>query len=337
MAASTLVFLTPTAGLVGLAFILPLAAFVAREVRSARVRSGVGLTSPTIRSRVLRPFGLVLVAALVAATAAQPALRDVGGGDMRTDAEIYLTFDVSRSMEAASTRDGDQRLERALHLARKAHSALRDVPTGVSTITTRMMPLLFPIMDDRGVSAVLDHSVAILQPPPTPLSAPRASQLGAISYAAHRTYFSRTARRRALVVFSDLDSDFFGLSGTLAGLRRARIEPFLVRVARPGEKIFDSEGRPAPYRSVSTLAVVSLRHAGWHAYEEREIERAISDIGSYLGEGPTKPSGVIEAQRALAPLLALAALAVVFALIAPSLLAGLAPNATRQPARRPSG
>jgi hypothetical protein len=184
---------------------------------------------------------------------------------------------------------------------------------------------------------VLDHSVAILQPPPTPLSAPRASQLGAISYAAHRTYFSRTARRRALVVFSDLDSDFFGLSGTLAGLRRARIEPFLVRVARPGEKIFDSEGRPAQYRSVSTLAVVSLRHAGWHAYEEREIERAISDIGSYLGEGPSKPNGVIEAQRTLAPLLALAALAVVFALIAPSLLAGLAPNATRQPARRPSG
>ena len=333
MAASTLVFLTPQAGLVGLAFLLPLGALVARELRSARVRRGLELTAPSPGRRLLRPLGLALVAALVAVTATQPALRDTGGDRMRTDAEVYLTFDVSRSMLAASTPDGDQRLERSLGLARQVHGALRNVPTGVATITTRMMPLLFPIMDQRGVSAVLDHSVAIMQPPPTPISAPRASQIGAITLAAHRTYFSPTARRRALIVFSDFDTDFFGLSGTLAALRRSRIEPFLVRVATPGERIFDAAGRPEPYRSASTLAVDSLRRAGWHAYEERQIAQAITDIQRELGEGPTRPSGVIEAQRTLAPYVALGALALVLALVAPSLLAGLRQATPRRKGR----
>jgi hypothetical protein len=323
VAASTLVFLTPTAGLVGLAFVLPLVALAAREARATRVRRGLGLASPALGRRILRPLGLALVGLLVAATAAQPALRDVGGARMRADAEIYLTFDVSRSMLASTAPQGERRLERALGLARQVHSELRDVPTGVATLTTRMMPLLFPIMDERGVAAVLDHSVTVMQPPPTRLSAPRASQLGAITLAAHRTYFSRSARKRALVVFSDLDTDFFGVDGTLTALRRSRIEPFLVRVAVPGEQILDAAGRPESYRSVSTLAVISLRQAGWKAYEERHIDRTISDLQRYLGTGPTRPSGVVEAQRSLAPFLALAALAAVLALTAPSLLAGL--------------
>ncbi|HEY7380687.1 MAG TPA: hypothetical protein VH572_05715 [Gaiella sp.] len=333
MTASTLVFLTPWAGLVGLAFVLPLAALVAREIRSGRIRRALGLAPPGRARLLLRPLGIALVALLVSATAAQPALRDMSGDRMRTDAEIYLTFDVSRSMLASSTPAGKRRLDRALDLGRQLHASLRDVPTGVATLTTRMMPLLFPIRDERGVSTVLDHSVTIMQPPPTPISAPRASQLGAINLAAHRTYFSRTARKRALVVFGDLDTDFFGATGTLALLRRNRIEPFLVRVAVPGEQVFDASGRPEAYRSVSTLAVNSLRRVGWHAYEERQIDRVISDVTGYLAEGPTRPSGVVEAQRALAPFLSVAVFVMVLTLVAPSLGAGLAQG--RRRTRRP--
>jgi hypothetical protein len=341
VSSSSLVFLTPKAALVGLAFVIPLAALIARETRHGRVRAALGLQPPGTRSLLLRPLLLVLTGLLVAVTAAQPALRDVGGASMRTDAEIYLAFDVSRSMLAAPQPGGSRRLERALRLGRRLHGALRDVPTGVATITTRMMPLLFPIMDERGVQTVLDHSVSVQQPPPTPISAPRASQLGAITLAAHRTYFSRSARMRALVVFSDLDTDFFGLDGTLAALRKSRIEPFLVRVARPGERIFDADGYADPYRSRSTLAVNALRRAGWHAYEERQIGRAISDVRAHLGTGPMRPSGVIQAERTLAPLTALGALGAALALVAPSLLAGMAPSAAlrrlRRPARRAAG
>jgi hypothetical protein len=242
---------------------------------------------------------------------------------MRTDAEVYLAFDVSRSMLAASSPGAPTRLDRAIAFGRRVHGALPEVPTGVATVTNRLMPLLFPIPDARGVSAVLEHSVAVGQPSPTRLTSPRATQLGAMTLAANRTYFGREARRRALVVVSDLDTDSFGLDGTLAILRRSRIEPFLVRVASPGERIFDGTGRPESYRSTSTLAVSSLRSAGWHAYEATELERAVADLRAYLGDGPTRPSGVVESRRLLAGEVALAALAVVAALVVPSLLAGL--------------
>ena len=327
--ASSLVFLTPAASLVAIAFLVPLAALLLRERRSARLRSTLGLDDPPLPRRLSRAAGLGLVAALVAATAAQPALRSVDGARMRTDAEVFLTFDVSRSMLAASVPRGRTRLDRSRALALQVHAGLPDLPTGVATITNRMMPLLFPIPDGRGVSAVLGRSVAIMQPPPARLTTPRATQLGAMSLAAHRTYFSRTARRRALVVFSDLDTDFFGLPGTLAALHRSRIEPFLVRVAAPGERVFDASGRAEPYRSTSTLAVTSLRTDGWHAYEENEIGRAIEDIRAYSGGGPTRSSGVIETQRNLAGLAALAALAVIAALTVPSLLTGLRPMVDR--------
>jgi len=126
-----------------------------------------------------------------------------------------------------------------------------------------------------------------------------------------------------LVVFSDLDSDFFSLDGTLRLLRRHRIEPFLVRVAQPGERIFDRNGQPEGYTSVSTVSVAALRSAGWHAYEESQPARLIRDIRSYLAAGAMRPSGVVDSQRNLAPLLALLALLAAVALTVPSLHAGL--------------
>jgi hypothetical protein len=328
-----LVVLSPWAALVGLAFILPLAALVLRERRDARLRAVLGLLAPTRRLRLLRALGIAVAGLLVAAAAAQPTLRDTGGAQMRSDVELYLAFDVSRSMGATASPGARNRLDRSLALARRLHGGLQDVPTGVATLTTRMLPLLFPIMDGRGVPAVLGGSVALMQPPPTALTTPRASQVGAITLAAHRTYFSRSARRRALVVFSDLDSDEFGLSGTLTTLRRARIEPFVVRVAAPGDRLFASDGRPDAYRSTSTLAVSQLRGAGWHAYEESQLERLARDVQQFLGTGPTRRSGVVESQRPLASVLGLAALAAVAALTLPSLLAGI--TAGRRLRRRP--
>jgi hypothetical protein len=209
-------------------------------------------------------------------------------------------------------------------LGRRIHGALRDVPTGVATLTNQMMPLLFPTGDERGVSAVIDHSLKLMQPPPAALTAARASQLGALTLAADRSYFNPGLRKRVLVVLSDLDTDFFSLDGTLKLLRRHRIEPFLIRVAAPGEQIFDNHGRPESYTSVSTVSVRSLRSAGWHAYEEGQTRQVIADIRSYLGTGTTRPSGVIETQRSLARLAALGALLMVLALTVPSLYAGIA-------------
>ena len=119
---------------------------------------------------------------------------------MRSDAELYLTFDVSRSMLAAGSPGGVTRLERARALGSDVHAALGDVPTGVATLTNRMMPLLFPTGDGRAVSAVIDHSVRLMQPRPERLTAARASSLATLGLAADRSYFNPGSRKRVLVV-----------------------------------------------------------------------------------------------------------------------------------------
>ncbi len=166
-----LVFLTPRAALVGLAFAAPLVTLAIRERAYSRVRSTLDLRRPRLARVLTRPVGLVALAALVAATAAQPAVRATDPTPVRSDAELFLTFDVSRSM-LADERAGRGRAVGARTGSRQRMSTrrLRDLPTGVATLTNRMMPLLFPTGDARGVTAVIDHSLRIMQPRPERLT-----------------------------------------------------------------------------------------------------------------------------------------------------------------------
>ena len=139
-----IVFLTPQAALVGIVFAAPLVMLAIRERAYSRVRATLGLRRPPVARVLIRSVGIVALAALVAATAAQPAVRATDPTRVRSDAEMFLTFDVSRSMLATGAPGGVVRLERARALGRDVHSALRDLPTGVATLTNRLMPLLFP-------------------------------------------------------------------------------------------------------------------------------------------------------------------------------------------------
>jgi hypothetical protein len=330
MPIGALVFLTPSAALVGLAFLVPLATLVWRERVGFRARAHLGLRRPNAIRLLARPVGLLLLGALVAAAAAQPAIRKSASVPMRADAELYLTFDVTRSMLARSALDKPVRFERARVLAREIHGGLLDVPTGVATLTNRMMPLLFPTGDERGVSAVLANSVRIMQPQPARLTAPRATQLGALTLAADRSYYNPEAKRRALVVFSDLDTDYFSLEATLKLLRDHDIEPFVVRVAAAGEQIFDEKGRVLAYRPTSTVSVAQLKRAGWHAFQENEAQRVVSEVKTYLGTGTMRGNGLIQSQRNVAMYVALLALLLVAALTVPGLR-----KVTRLPTRAP--
>lgn len=321
---AAIVFLSPSAAFVGLAFVVPLVAVAIRHRAGARVRGTLGLRPPGLVLQLWRPACLVALAALVAATAAQPVARTASSTPVRSDAEIYLAFDVSRSMLATNAPGGAVRLERARAIGRAVHGAFPNVPTGVATVTNRMMPLIFPTADARSVTAVIDHSLRIMQPAPVLYSTPRESSLAALSLAGDRSYYDPGSRKRVLVVFTDLDTDFFSLQGTLQLLRQHRIEPFVVRVAAPGERVFTRSGRPYAYVPASTVRVAALRQAKWHAFEEHGQARLIAEIRSYLGRGPVAGSGLVESQRNLAPYLALAALALALLLVLPALRAELA-------------
>ena len=188
-----------------------------------------------------------------------------------------------------------------------------------------MMPLLFPTGDARGVTAVIDHSLRIMQPRPASAHrGPRELTRRRSTLAADRSYFNPSARKRVLVVFSDLDSDFFSLEGTLRLLRKHTDRA--VPRPRRGSRRADLRRRRPPVR-------LRLREHGdgrtvsaarsWHAFEENEAARLVTEIRSYLGRGPVGESGLVESQRNLAPWLALAALALTAALVLPALRAGL--------------
>ena len=68
-------FLTPTAALVALAAIVPLAVLALADRRSARVRRLLGLPPTGLGARLVVPVAVCAVCGLVAFAAAQPVYR----------------------------------------------------------------------------------------------------------------------------------------------------------------------------------------------------------------------------------------------------------------------
>lgn len=99
-------FLSPLGSLLVFGMALPLGALLFIERRSQRLRVILGLERPSLRSRLPIVGCLVAVPALLAVTLSQPVLRFTGAHSVRTDAEVFYVFDVSRSMSAASTAGG---------------------------------------------------------------------------------------------------------------------------------------------------------------------------------------------------------------------------------------
>jgi hypothetical protein len=88
-------FLTPLDALFALAVALPLAALVATERRSGRIRRALALPAPRRLAAV--PVGVALIAltSLVAVAAAQPIVVRQRLVNERADAQVFFVFDTS--------------------------------------------------------------------------------------------------------------------------------------------------------------------------------------------------------------------------------------------------
>ena len=127
-----LVFLTPTAALVGFVVLIPLAAFVLAERRLAVVRRVLMLQPPrggVDAAAIALPVTVVLLLALAAA---QPALSNTKAQRVRTDAEVLFVVDISRSMAASSSRGGSRRLDRARSAVLRLRASIPSVPAMLS-------------------------------------------------------------------------------------------------------------------------------------------------------------------------------------------------------------
>jgi hypothetical protein len=137
-----LVFLSPRGALVVVAVAMPVAAAMIRARRRARTRAVLGLNPPRGRD-IAELASLIAVPLLLAFAAAGPAIRSPAGRGVLNNAEAIFVFDTSRSMGAAAGAHAPTRLDQAKTAARELREAIPDVPSGVASLTTQLLPELF--------------------------------------------------------------------------------------------------------------------------------------------------------------------------------------------------
>ena len=308
MLASALTFLTPRGAIVVAAVVLPLAALLFAERRVDFVRARLGLRRPHGARAWLAVAAVAGVPVLLALAATQPALRSHQGSPVRTDAEAFFVFDTSRSMLAAARAGAPTRLQRAKAIALRMRAAIPEVPTGVATLTDRVLPDLFPAEDAAAFDSTVRDAVGIERPPPeqTDVTATAFDQLAAL---ATQNFFTRDAKTRLVVLLTDGESRPFSSPGR--ALRSGDISLLAVRIWRAGERIFRPDGRvEAAYRAnPSSGALLAQLATAADGHVVQEDAHAASDaLRAAAGTGPTTVRGARPHLHPLTPYVAALAL-----------------------------
>jgi hypothetical protein len=303
-------FLTPLAGVVAFAVILPLVAFTRTERRVERARSLLRLVSPP-SSRRITIASLVAIAALVGVGAAQPVLEERIERPARTDAQVFFALDTSRSMLASAGRGKPTRFDRARAAALKMRAQLGDAPVGVASMTDRVLPHLFPSTNQKSFEGVLQNSIGIERPPSDSLSNKVASSLATTEAFASGNYFQGPGRR-LLVIFTDGETNNIGGPALKQAFAEDRIKVILMRFWAPGERIYRPdgivEGRYVEDANSAASARDFAQAVGGQAFDEDQIDSATAAAKTVLGNKEAVRTVEAVKIRPLSPFLFLAAL-----------------------------
>jgi hypothetical protein len=285
----TIVFVHPLAGLACVAVVLPLLAFWIVRRRAARVRRALGLAAPPRRSAVLAVVALVALAALVGIAAAQPVALGSEPRLVRTDAEAYFVFDITRSMLASAGPEEPDRLRRARRLARDVRAAVPDVPAGIASFTNRLVPHIFPTVDRALFETGLDRSLAIERPAPDRGEGALLTAFDSLAPLQTHNFFSPDATKRVAVVLTDGESQPVSRD-TLRALRAGPpLELLLVRVWREDERIhrpripFDARYRADPASTATLTGFADAVDA--RVFDEGDAPAVRAELRRLLGGG----------------------------------------------------
>ena len=308
MTAGALTFLAPLGAIVALALALPLAALALSERRVEAVRRRLGLRRPHGARAWLAVGALAAVPVLLALAATQPTLRSHRGSPVRTDAEAFFVFDTSRSMLASARAGAPTRLQRAKAVAIRMRAAIPEIPSGVATLTDRVLPDLFPTQDAATFDSVVRDAVGIERPPPeeTDVTATAFDSLGDL---ATQGFFTPDAKERLVVLLTDGESRPFSNPGRT--LHRRGVTLLAVRFWGADERVFRPNGRAeAAYRpnpSSGAILAELASAAGGHVVQE-DAHAASDALRADVGSGPTEVQGTQPRLRPLAPYVAAVAL-----------------------------
>jgi len=316
-------FLTPLAALVALAALLPLGAAALGRLRVRAVRRELGLQPPPRWRGSWRLGTAAFGIAVLGLAAAQPALTNASSVRERTDVAALFLIDTSRSMSASTTPASPTRLERAVAAAVRLRAAIPDVPAGVATMTDRVLPDLLPVPDAGGFDGVVRRAVAIDSPPPAGTSVV-ATNYAVLSGIASANYFEPGIKRRIVVLLTDGESNPFDPSYVASALPASQGYRFVgVRFWNANEQVYDSAGRAEPgyHPNPAGGALISELAAamGGRSFSESEVSAAASYLRALTGSGPTVTSGdTVRSQQTLAPFVAVLAVLLLLAAVAPA-------------------
>ena len=302
-------FLTPLGALFVLAALIPAAALFLTERRAAAVRRLLRVHGPG--RRALLPVGLaiVLLPALVAVAAAQPVVIRQEKVSQRADAQAFVLFDTSLSMEASSGPAQPTRLARAKRLALRLDHAMPDLPFGIASMTDRSLPNLMPTVDRTLFDRTVEQSIAIDRPPPSQQHQGRATTFDALAPVVESNFYSTGVQRRLLVVFTD--GETAKMSPLLRLELQRRVAPIFVHVWADGERIYRAGGKPDPNYVADPLSTSDLTKlaaiADGQAVSEHQFGQLLRDARNDVGEAQTHTFSAGYARLPLAPWFVLAA------------------------------
>lgn len=303
-------FLTPLAGFVALLVAVPLAVMVLTERRVGEVRRALRLPEPRA-SRPLAAIALVVLAALLGLGAAQPAVDTTKDRLARTDAEMLVVFDSSRSMLAASSAEDQTRFERARSAALSLRKQLPEIPMGLVSLTDRVLPHLLPTVNQTAFEKTVESTMGVDRPPPLQRSNRVASTFDALRAIPTRNFFGPQATKRLVVYLTDGESRTYNSRRIRAAFRTRSTGLFVVHVWSRGERVFRADGAPEPQYEAdpsSAQAVQTLaRAARGSAFEENEVDEVVAAAREFIGEGKARPLGEDTSRTSLAPYLFLSA------------------------------
>ena len=304
-------FLSPTASLIALAVVIPLAAYALLERRTRRVSRVLGLTPPPLRTRLGVPAAIAAVARLLGIAAAQPVISGNRTETGRADAEVFMVFDISRSMLARHDSGSPTRLDRAKSMAQTVRTRLSDIPVGIASLTDRTLPHLFPTLDAQVFTSTLRHAISIERPPPAG-TGPLATDFNSLADFGPNNYFSPGVKKRLVIVYSDGESRSFDDVVLANKFRDNGVRVLFVHLWSSTEKIFLRKNRPdVGYRPdpESSREAERVAAAGdGTVISDGDTGALVTAAKAILGSGPSTKLREQRTRVSLAPFVALAAL-----------------------------
>jgi hypothetical protein len=300
-----LTFLTPVHGLLALGALLPLVLMLEGEHKSKTVRTALRLPDPAHSRRGLLIAALAAVPVLLGLAAMQPIVDVEARHITRTDAEAWFVLDTSRSMVASRTPTSPTRYERAARAALRLRASVGTVPSGIASLTDRLLPHLFPTPDGAVFSATIRRSLGVDRPPPGTYNV-TATTLGSLAALASQNYYPVDASRRVAVIFTDAESRSFPTAGVGALFRRnPPIRTIFVRIGDVDERVYTTVGAeelgyqpvPGAGRMIRLLAAAT----GGKGFDEHQLGAAANAVRSAAGRGRTVVEGREKSRIALAP------------------------------------